>query len=136
MDTSTSDLFILIFNTGPAPVAKKRKRDEKPKRVHLAYSEFIKVNIEQYKKSHPDVPAREVVSIMSRQWANTSEEEKSIWRYRAEQLNMEQAENDALDHHHPDDLATAAPSDHAEDAEKPASLKDPPPGSDEILAEV
>ncbi|KAL3941285.1 MAG: hypothetical protein SGBAC_004333 [Bacillariaceae sp.] len=116
---------------GPAPV-KKRKRDEKSKRVHLAYSEFIKVNIDQFKKSHPDVPAREVVSIMSQQWTNTSEEEKNIWRFRAEQLDMEQAENDDLVDHH--DLAVGEGED--EDADKPPSLKDPPPDADGILASV
>jgi len=106
-------------------------RDEKSKRVHLAYSEFIKVNIEQFKKSHPDVPAREVVSIISRQWTNTSEEEKNIWRFRAEQLDMEQAENgeDDSDHH---DLVGG----EGENADKPPSLKEPPPDSDGILTEI
>lgn len=122
--TTNHDLHI-----GPAPVT-KCKRDEKSKRVHLAYSEFIKVNIEQFKKSHPDVPAREVVSIMSQQWTNTSEEEKNIWRFRAEQLDMEQAENDDLVDHH--DLVVG----EDEDADKPPSLKDPPPDADGILASV
>lgn len=113
----------------------------------MAYAEFIKVNIDQFKKSHPDVPAREVVSIMSRQWANTSEEEKNIWRFRAEQLEMEHAETNhehaaaaaALEHHHHhhhhEELAPPVHHHHHHhhhEPEKPASLKD----NDEILAEV
>ncbi|CAJ1911465.1 unnamed protein product [Cylindrotheca closterium] len=122
---------------GPAPAAKKRKRDEKSKRVHLAYSEFIKVNIEQFKKTHPDVPAREVVSIISRQWTNTSEEEKNIWRFRAEQLDMEQTENgDDDDDDDDSDNEHDIGGGEDENADKPPSLKDPPPDSDGILAEV
>jgi hypothetical protein len=52
---------------------------------------FVQENIEQFKKSHSDVPATEVVAIMARQWMSTSEEEKNIWKFRAEQMDLEPA---------------------------------------------
>jgi hypothetical protein len=54
-------------------------------------------NIEQFKKSHPDLPHKEIVGIMTRQWSDTMEEEKNLWAVRADQLNQE--EHDLLDGH-------------------------------------
>lgn len=35
------------------------------------------------------MPSREIISLLARQWGSTSEEEKQIWRYRAEQSRNE-----------------------------------------------
>eukprot|EP00980_Cylindrotheca_fusiformis_P008725 scaffold1868_cov193-Cylindrotheca_fusiformis.AAC.10 len=65
----------------------KRKRDDdiKANKNPSGYSLFVEENIEQFKKSHPDRPAAEITSIMSKQWTATSEEEKRVWNFRAKQ---------------------------------------------------
>jgi hypothetical protein len=38
------------------------------------------------KKGHPGLTSKELINIMTRQWGEVSEEEKRIWKYRAEQM--------------------------------------------------
>lgn len=59
---------------------KKRKRDpSKAKRAHTAYTMFVQENYEVIKKNlDPNVPSKDIISIVARQWAETSEEEKQV----------------------------------------------------------
>jgi hypothetical protein len=56
------------------------------RRSHQSLLLHIKENYEAIKKDHPDVPSKDIIGIMARQWAATNEEEKQIWKYRAEQM--------------------------------------------------
>lgn len=38
------------------------------------------------KKSNPNIPSKDLISIMARQWAIMTDEEKQIYKIRAEQL--------------------------------------------------
>jgi hypothetical protein len=71
---------------------KKRKHSSVAKNrneAQSAFSLFVHENFELMKKDHADMPTPEIMSILDRQWASTSEEEKQIWRYRAEQSQKE-----------------------------------------------
>ena len=59
---------------------KKRKRDSnKPKRQPTAYTMFVHENYDAMKRSHdPNVPGKEIIALIARQWAATSEEEKQV----------------------------------------------------------
>jgi hypothetical protein len=44
-------------------------------------------NYELIKNSQPaDAPSKDVISIVAKQWANTTDEEKNVWKVRAEQM--------------------------------------------------
>ena len=49
------------------------------------YSLFVHENFELMKKNHSEISTLEISSILDRQWASTSEEEKQIWNYRSAQ---------------------------------------------------
>lgn len=71
---------------------KKHKRDastEGKSKAHSAYTLFVHENYEIIKKEHTDLPSREIISILAQQWGSTSEEEKQVWKYRAEQVRNE-----------------------------------------------
>jgi hypothetical protein len=44
---------------------------------------YVTANYECIKDSNPEVPAREMISMVARQWAQVSEEEKEHWKQRA-----------------------------------------------------
>ena len=54
----------------------------------------LKENYELMKKSHVGevISSKDMISTLARQWANTSEEEKQIWKYRADQMKESLAE--------------------------------------------
>jgi hypothetical protein len=56
---------------------------------------FVHENYEIIKKNHADVPSKDIISIMARQWASISDEEKQIWKYRADQMKDQYAVIDA-----------------------------------------
>lgn len=76
-----------MFNlTEAARKAAKRKqaRDpNRPKRQHTAYTMFVMENYEAIKKQNTDMPSKEIISMVARQWAQVSEEEKGLWKERA-----------------------------------------------------
>jgi hypothetical protein len=44
-------------------------------------------NYELIKNSQPvDAPSKDAISIVAKQWANTTEDEKNVWKARAEQM--------------------------------------------------
>jgi hypothetical protein len=70
---------------------KKRKRADPlgKHKAHSAYTLFVHENYGLIKRDHGELPSREIISILARQWGSTSEEEKQIWKYRAEQAREE-----------------------------------------------
>mmetsp|Transcript_20913 Transcript_20913/g.29061 ORF Transcript_20913/g.29061 Transcript_20913/m.29061 type:complete len:179 (+) Transcript_20913:84-620(+) len=66
-------------------VKKKRKRDaNRPKRQHTAYTMFVQENYESIKRNNdPNIGSKDIISIVARQWADTTEEEKQMWKARA-----------------------------------------------------
>lgn len=77
---------------------KKRKRDPgKPKRQQTAYTCFVSENYELIKKNHdPNMPSKDVIALIARQWAATSEEEKVLWKERANVQNTARHEHEDL----------------------------------------
>ena len=44
-------------------------------------------NYEFVRKTQPsDAPSKDIIAIVAKQWANTSDEEKAVWKARAEQM--------------------------------------------------
>ncbi len=90
-ESRKADLFFYFsFTAG----IKKRKRDpsitnSKSIKTHSAYTMFVHENFELIRKDHADLATREIISMLARQWGSTSEEEKQIWKYRAEQSRDE-----------------------------------------------
>jgi hypothetical protein len=79
-------LFNFLNNTESALKASKRKavRDpNRPKRQHTAYTMFVMENYEAIKKNNAEMPSKEIISMVARQWAQVSEEEKALWKERA-----------------------------------------------------
>mmetsp|Transcript_21458 Transcript_21458/g.25893 ORF Transcript_21458/g.25893 Transcript_21458/m.25893 type:complete len:178 (-) Transcript_21458:65-598(-) len=66
-------------------VKKKRKRDSnRPKRQHTAYTMFVQENYESIKRNNdPNIGSKDIISMVARQWADTPEEEKQMWKARA-----------------------------------------------------
>lgn len=62
--------------------ATKRKVG-RPKRQHTAYTMFVMENYEAIRKSNADMPSKEIISMVARQWAQVSDEEKELWKERA-----------------------------------------------------
>lgn len=74
---------------------KKRKRDpNRPKRQHTAYTMFVQENYELIKRSNtPNIPSKDIISIVARQWGETGAEEKLMWKERA---NVHKTSQDAI----------------------------------------
>lgn len=63
---------------------RKPTRDpNRPKRQHTAYTMYVTTNYESIKENNPDIAPKEMISMVARQWAQVSEEEKEHWRQRA-----------------------------------------------------
>jgi hypothetical protein len=88
-----SHFFIdLPINHFVARGRKKRKRETKPKKAHTAYTLYVHENYESVKKTHgADMPSKEIITIIARQWSQIGDQEKQAWQYRAEQLKEAQA---------------------------------------------
>jgi hypothetical protein len=62
---------------------KKRKRKINPqrgKRQHTAYTLFVQTNYPSIRAMHPELPSKNVISVVARQWANVSAAEKVAWK--------------------------------------------------------
>jgi hypothetical protein len=71
---------------------KKRKRETKPKKAHTAYTLYVHENYESVKKAHrPDMPSKDIISLIARQWSQIGDQEKQAWQFRAEQLKEAQS---------------------------------------------
>lgn len=86
-DLTTFDSHTLTF--GHVRIARRKKRKREPSspskgKTQSAYTMFVQENYESTRKNHPDLPSREIISILARQWGNTSEVEKQAWKYRAD----------------------------------------------------
>jgi hypothetical protein len=68
------------LNSHTTGSTKKRKRDpNKPKRQQTAYTLFVSENYDHIKRTHdPNMPGKDIISMVARQWAATSEEEKLV----------------------------------------------------------
>jgi len=65
---------------------KKRKRLRKPnapKRQHTAYTLFVQENYPTIRDHNPSLQSKDVISIVAKQWAAVSVQEKKIWKERA-----------------------------------------------------
>ena len=69
---------------------KKKRKREKAKRAPTAYTLFVHENYETIKKARgdPEMASRDVIALVAQQWAETSEAEKQMWQFRAEQHEM------------------------------------------------
>ena len=76
---------------------KKRRREaSKPKRQQTAYTCFVSDNYEVIKKNNPNMQSKDVIALIARQWAATSEEEKELWKERANVQNTVHHEHEGL----------------------------------------
>jgi HMG (high mobility group) box len=63
---------------------RKPTRDPtRPKRQHTAYTMYVTANYESIKENNPEIAPKEMISMVARQWAQVSEEEKEHWKQRA-----------------------------------------------------
>lgn len=94
---------------------KKRKRETKTKRAPTAYTLFVHENYEMIKKTQGDenMPSRDIISLVAQQWAQTSETEKQMWQFRAEQMKNASSANTALTHQVEDEIPELPSPDHA-----------------------
>jgi hypothetical protein len=103
-DSRESDFFahklsccLILYNNLPinylvARGRKKRKRETKPKKAHTAYTLYVHENYESVKKAHrPDMPSKDIISLIARQWSQIGDQEKQAWQFRAEQLKEAQS---------------------------------------------
>jgi hypothetical protein len=44
---------------------------------------FVMENYDAIKKNNAEMPSKEIISMVARQWAQVSEEEKALWKERA-----------------------------------------------------
>lgn len=72
---------ILLFPDSSRRV--KRKLASKPKRQHTAYTMFVQENYDAIKKNHAEMPSKDIIAMVARQWGQISEEEKELWKQRA-----------------------------------------------------
>ena len=58
------------------------------KKLDSAYALFVNENFELVKQAQGGGAAsmKDIMSILAQQWANTSESEKDMWQYRADQI--------------------------------------------------
>lgn len=94
---------------------KKRKRETKAKKAHTAYTLYVHENYEAIKKSHgADMPSKDVISIIARQWSQIDDQEKQAWQFRADQLKEAQSyETNAIAGH--EETITGLPEPPSED---------------------
>lgn len=62
----------------------------KPKRAHTGYTLYVRENYEIIKKTAggDDMPSKDIISLVARQWSQIGEQEKRAWQYKAEQLKQ------------------------------------------------
>lgn len=74
----------------PADVVKGKKGD-KPvvKRALSGFQVFMKEHLKSYRVRHPEIPPREILTIISQRWKSLSEEKKSKYLQEAAKLNKD-----------------------------------------------
>jgi len=69
---------------GRKPKKRKRMKDpDRPKRQHTAYTLFVQETYPTIRQNNPELPSKDVISIVARQWAEVNELEKKAWKARA-----------------------------------------------------
>mmetsp|Transcript_21078 Transcript_21078/g.31243 ORF Transcript_21078/g.31243 Transcript_21078/m.31243 type:complete len:163 (+) Transcript_21078:150-638(+) len=63
--------------------SKRKNTQSRPKRQHTAYTMFVMESFEAIKKNNPEMPPKDIISMVARQWAQLSDEEKELWKQRA-----------------------------------------------------
>jgi hypothetical protein len=121
---------IIILRLHQSCVARgrrKRKRETKPKKAHTAYTLYVSENYESIKKTHgADMPSKDIISIIARQWSQIDDQEKQAWQFRAEQLKEAQAHETNVIAGQGEAIAEAGlPSDDWDSSKQPAR-KEPP----------
>jgi hypothetical protein len=72
----------------------RRKRDpSRTKRQHTAYTLFVQENFEAIKKNNPDMPPKDIISMVAQQWSEVSGEERELWKQRAMAGTQDVSEN-------------------------------------------
>ena len=71
---------------GRKPKVKKRKmKADRPKRKHTGYTLFMQETYPNVKVEYPDVPSKELISLVAKQWKDLGIDGKSAWKERAQQ---------------------------------------------------
>jgi len=94
---------------GRKPKPRKRKLDpNRRKRQHTAYTLFVQEIYPGVKAQHPDLPSKDVISIVAKQWKEFSADEKKDWKLRAKATHEEEEDEEdetevvgePVEHHH------------------------------------
>lgn len=149
----TQQSFVYVFNyLGRAHLSKQVSKrtnastgKQKPKRSSTCYTLYVQEHYESIKQATAvvdlnvegggegkHIPSREILSILARQWAELTDEEKKVWRVKAKQMKQAAAAvtrtSDAVstepieEGELPDELDV----EESPDDRKPAARKAPP----------
>jgi hypothetical protein len=69
---------------GRKPKAKKRKtKPDRPKRKHTGYTFFMQEFYPSAKSEYPDLPSKDIISLVARRWKDLESDERTAWKERA-----------------------------------------------------
>ncbi|MGK3743134.1 MAG: hypothetical protein ACI90V_009990 [Bacillariaceae sp.] len=78
---------------GRKPKVRKRKmKVDRPKRKHTGYTLFMQEKYPNVKAEHTDLPNKELISLVAKQWKDLDAEEKNTWKERAQGNDQQQTE--------------------------------------------
>ena len=82
---------------GRKPKVRKRKmKADRPKRKHTGYTLFMQEKYPNVKTEHTDLPNKDLISLVAKQWKDLNAEEKTTWKERAQ--GNDQQQNDGKKH--------------------------------------
>jgi hypothetical protein len=88
---------------GRKPKAKKRKtKPDRPKRKHTGYTLFMQEFYPCAKSEYPDLPSKDIISLIARRWKDLESKGRTAWKERALQatedsININRNEDDRID---------------------------------------
>lgn len=69
---------------------------DRPKRKHTGYTLFMQEKYPNVKTEHTDLPNKDLISLVAKQWKDLNAEEKTTWKERAQ--GNDQQQNDGKKH--------------------------------------
>lgn len=78
---------------GRKPKEKKRKMNpDRPKRKHTGYTLFMQEMYPSAKSECPDLPSKDLISLVAKRWKDLGTDGKTAWKDRAQQASDETRE--------------------------------------------
>ena len=78
----------------------RQRRASRRKRQHTAYTLFVQEHHAAIRAQDPERPSSEIISMIAKQWAQVSAEEKKLWKQRALATHTEEEEERPVYQHH------------------------------------